>query len=266
MNATKIEGIALIILLAVSYGSGSGLGQTKAERGSGDQEQKPSEATAAKGKPPENSKIDPDVHEWLAIIPGGRLYVTVRLMPLAKEAATDPQRIAATKKRQDEFLAEIPPEVFKVGYRCERIPTLFGYVNKAGLQKLSRNPKVQSVQYRIEPEVHRRLRISSDGFAFAFIVVYSPKCDQLFERRLDTEEPFQAIAELEREVRLVQDSVLSNLSSKEFKLFRRVKDAPNLWGWISKEGLEELLEDSRVKVGWAPDEPPREKTEGTEDR
>lgn len=90
------------------------------------------------------------------------------------------------------------------------------------------------------------------------VVVNSPKCDQLFERMLDAKEPLQAIAELESEVRRAQDSVLSNLSPREFKLFGRDKGEPDLWGWISKEGLEELLKDPRVQVGWAPDEPPRQ--------
>lgn len=156
MNGTKSKGIALTILLAVSYGCSSSLRQSKPEAESGDQEQKQSEATPTKGKPPVKAKIDPEVYEWLKKMPDGRLYVTVTLKPLPKDAVSEAQRKAAAKKSQDEFLAEISPEVFRVGHRCERVPILFGYTEAIGLQKLARNAKVQSVQYKVEPEVHKK--------------------------------------------------------------------------------------------------------------
>ena len=215
-----------------------------------------------KGKPAAEAKVDPEVYEWLEKMPDGRLYVMVTLKPLPKDAVSDVQRKAAAKKSQDEFLAEMPPGAFEVGYRYEREPILFGYVKAAGLQNLARNAKVQSVQYRVEPEVHRRLRISSDGFAYAYVVVNSPECHRMLWALSDAENPGQAIDELEREVKRIEDTVLQSLSAKEFKFLSRSKIRPRLLGWVSKEGLEKLVRDPRIRVGWAPDEPPRRQTDG----
>lgn len=229
----------------------------RGQASSTDQAQQPSHRkgpAALKAQP----KIHPDVYRRLEKSRDGRVYVMVTLKPLPKEAVSDEQRTAAAKKSQDELIAEMPPDIFEVGYRFERDPIVFGYAKTPGLEKLARNTNVQTVQYKVEPEVHRRLKLSSDGFVFVLVVVNSQECDRLWEAIPETQDARPLLEQLERLAKRIQGEVLVDMSPREFRVFSKDTYEPDFWGWVSKDGLEKLAKHPKVGVGATPEEPPRD--------
>lgn len=241
MNATKIRGIALIVLLAVSYGSSRSLGQTKAERGSGDQEQKQPKVTRTKGKPPAKAKIHPDVYRRLEHSRDGRAYVMVTLKPLPNEAVSDQQRKAAAKKSQDEFVAKMGADEFEVGYRHARDPILFGHVNATGLEKLAREDRIATVQYKIEANVHAKIRENPEEPVYVIVVL------RAVDRKGKSHGERTAL------VNASQERVLRRLGPEDFKLEWQFRLYADFSGWASVQGLEKLAKDRDVvEIGVIP--------------
>lgn len=235
MSVKKIKGIVLVSLLTISYGPRPSLGQSKPGRESGVQEQKQPNATPTKGKRPAKPKIDPDVYRRLEKSRDGRVYVMVTLKPLQKEAVSDEQRKAATKKSQDELVARMGSDKFEVGYRLQGYPVLFGHVSATGLAALGQDKKVVSVKLKVEAGVHQQLLNSPDGAAYIFVVL------ELAEREGRTFNQRRAL------VSEIQDRFLDRYDPEEFKVEWRYTLGAEFTGWASPRGLEELTRDPAVQ-------------------
>lgn len=234
MNTTKIKGIALVSLLAISLGPRPSPGQSKSNSESGAQKQKQPHVMPPKGKPQVKAKIDPDVYGRLEKSRNGRVYVMVTLKQLPKEAVSDGARRKAAKKSQDEFIAKMATDEFEIGYRHGNDPVLFAYVSSAGLQQMARNQDVRSVRYKVEPGVHEKLSASSDGTVRVHV-------------RL--KQVGRGIKELElrkARVKSIQDEVLSKLSDRDFELAWRYQIYESLGGYATQDGVELLAKDDNV--------------------
>lgn len=256
MHATKDKRIALIILLAVSYGSSPSLGQTKAERGAGDQEQKQPKVTPTKGKAPAKTKIDFDVFRRLERSGDGRVYVMVTLKPLPKEAVSDQQRKSGAKKSRDELAGRMTTGEFEFGYGHELDPILFGDVNAAGLKKLERDPNVEAVQFKVLPSVHRRLKERPGEFVHVLVAVRlsdedTQKVDELemaVNQAHDSASAELELAALKRFVDRIRDRVLSELAPGSFKLQYGSPFDADAWGLARSTAIEQLTKRLDVEA------------------
>ncbi|MBN1417943.1 MAG: hypothetical protein JXP34_04160, partial [Planctomycetes bacterium] len=86
-----------------------------------------------------------DVRRALDASPDGRAFVLVALRRSVYAAGADGARLLSVRERQREVLDDLGDDEFGAVYRYEHIPALSGWVGRAGLEKLSVHPIVDSV-------------------------------------------------------------------------------------------------------------------------
>lgn len=187
----------------------------------------------------------------------GRVYVQVQLRHEPQGAADSPANISAIRQRQSTVLRNVTAADFAVMYCFRTHPGVLGYVTRAGVDRLASHVDVVAIRLDDKPYPRLPERITADQLPPPTSAPSRehPKVHEAVFRALELEERVFVRVSLafdksrpltSDEVTTIDNRVLAVLTADEFWMVNRKVIIPSVAGYITRDGLNKLLDHPDV--------------------